>query len=722
MNTNKIRIVAAVVDTHNLTLYKEDGSTIIIKQGEPRLRRIVNDAAPQLIEKGWAEVTIKEDIENSYADFEKEGSGAVKFFRIAKSKLKDIFTAKAAEVVDTTPVPVMSIGPVPTPAQQVFAETYRVVVDDNGKVSGTYDAASTTPEEKTPREAMEEQAKLLTDAGFPTVIKPEEEPLPTLEAFDDQNPAHWPVTQSPDEPEPIIQSAEVTKTMNVIDEIMMHAVPVQHENFDESSVAKQGNVVESTGHTKNMTDHGDDAPDTIIAVVDNKVIPGMERIKTQFGRAAKLGSTQGVERFLQRLAAVIDKRSHSIDDLLRFMERGDLPIADDGSILIYKVLNRQQNKEEFKDCHSGKVTQFVGAFVCMDESLIDPERRHECSTGLHVARRGYVRNFYGNACVLAKLAPEDVIAVPHGEANKMRVSGYHIIAELSERQYQLIKQNRPITDDEDGKKLLGRALAGDHVRRTHECRVTGAMGGGVTITPIPEDIPVVVEAVSPSVQDEDDEEENHILYPVASARAPVIPEAVALSNPETEKKVAPTPPLEVVKQVEVVTEQVQLTRKEQAEILYAACAGGGQEALDALHAFKKASKVSWEKLGLPDLNGSTFSIREVVAKPVKVKASRKDRKAQTKKGKAMKTKTPKLFEKEPSPPPKLFEPTEVESVQISEGSPRERIAKLLAIGVDSTGIAQQILDIKKKSKKSWEVLGVSERDVNQILNRTLQPK
>ena len=55
---------------------------------------------------------------------------------------------------------------------------------------------------------------------------------------------------------------------------------------------------------------------------------------------------------------------------------------------------------------------------------------------------------------------------------------------------------------------------------------------------------------------------------------------------------------------------------------------------------------------------------------------------------------------------------------VTEGSPRERIQKLLAIGLDSTGIAQAILDIKKKSKKSWDTLGVSEAQASLILTKT----
>jgi hypothetical protein len=53
-----------------------------------------------------------------------------------------------------------------------------------------------------------------------------------------------------------------------------------------------------------------------------------------------------------------------------------------------------------------------------------------------------------------------------------------------------------------------------------------------------------------------------------------------------------------------------------------------------------------------------------------------------------------------------------------EGSPRERIEKLFTIGVQSPGVAQAILDIKKKSKKSWEALNVSSDGADRVLELT----
>lgn len=686
MNKQTIRIVAAVVDTRQLTLYKEDGLTIIIPQGDPRLRPIVEAVTPQLVHQGWAEVVVPDaETDDTYASFEKQSGGVVKLFRVAKDKLKSLFSEEArkaaadAEAAAKKPVVPMAIGNVPQPGDMPDLERDTLI--------GRPEHEDDEPEE-------EEQ---------------EEEFVPLSELS----------TQPP----------KVVHTMNVVDEIIKHAVPVSSAEFTEIGVAKQGNVVEANGTTDSQKNEVDDATHTIIAVVDNKVIPGMEKIKTQFGRAAKLGNPAGVEKFLQRLASVIERRSHSVEDLLKFMERGDLPIADDGSILIYKVLQRRSGNK-FVDCHTKSVEQWVGAYVCMDEKLVDHNRKNECSNGLHVARRGYINVFNGDVCVLAKLAPEDVIAVPAYDANKMRVCGYHIIAELTQDQHNEVRRNRPITSTEEGRKLLARAMSGQHVHKTHEVRITGHMGQGVVVKKL-----------------EAPQEPQPAQAPVAEAEDPVVcavplEAAVALENPEKETTDTPIDPKEVIKQVEQ-----QMSRKEQAKILYDALAGGGQEALDKILAFKKASKVSWEKLGLPDISADgTISLRD---KDMKALVSGKSYDKKAKKVKAKQAKAAKKLKKavaapakKPSPlkdrrtpvateakeavkaafpaPAKKIQPPApagsriVNGVELGEGSFRDRIHKLLSIGLTSVGVAQAVLKLKQQSKKSWTTLGITDKQVAEV--------
>lgn len=273
------------------------------------------------------------------------------------------------------------------------------------------------------------------------------------------------------------KSLSVTETMKVVNEITTNAKPVDSNDFHEEGLDKQNVIEENYNTTKNHSSTR--SKDTIIAVTkEGAVVPGVEKIKSQLTKATKLGSTIGVENFLKRVGAVISKRKHSIEDLLSFMERGDLPIADDGSILIYKVLDKTSKENVFVDCHTKKVEQWVGAYVCMDESMVDPNRENECSNGLHVARRGYLSQFSGSVCVLAKVNPEDVIAVPEYDANKMRVCGYHIIDKLSDEDFKRIKSNKALENTQQ----LSKAVNGDHIGITDVVTIGGQLGTKIKVT------------------------------------------------------------------------------------------------------------------------------------------------------------------------------------------------------------------------------------------------
>ena len=87
----KLQIVAAIVDTRQLTLYKADGETVVIPQGDSRLRVILDQVTPQIIAKGVAEIDMTSlHGTPGYQDFEKK-SGFVRFFKVAREKLAGLF-------------------------------------------------------------------------------------------------------------------------------------------------------------------------------------------------------------------------------------------------------------------------------------------------------------------------------------------------------------------------------------------------------------------------------------------------------------------------------------------------------------------------------------------------------------------------------------------------------------------------------------------------------
>lgn len=226
----------------------------------------------------------------------------------------------------------------------------------------------------------------------------------------------------------------------------------------------------------------DPEAETTVAVVNGVEIPGMEKLEKQIEYAA-FQSAKGLQKFLERISAVSDKRGHTVQELLNFMEKGDLPIADDGTIVAYKILRyRDEKAGVFVDCHSRKVTQKVGSRVSMDEKLVDPSRSRECSTGLHVARRGYINGFGGDLVTLIKVAPEDVIAVPYREPDKMRAAAYHVVAKLPTEAYRLLMSNKPMTTHEASAKILANVIAGDHIGITEDVVIGGPKGTDLKIT------------------------------------------------------------------------------------------------------------------------------------------------------------------------------------------------------------------------------------------------
>ena len=255
------------------------------------------------------------------------------------------------------------------------------------------------------------------------------------------------------------KSAPPSKAMDAVNEIMKHAAPASAPEFHTPDPAKAT---------------------TIVAVMeDGTMIEGIEQMDVQFrALVGKVGSVTGMTNFLKRLSTV--KHSHSIQDLLKFMEKGELPIAEDGSVLVYKRLRSTGTPGVFVDCHSGKVKQRVGSYVCMDAKMVDANRHADCSNGLHIARRDYLTAFSGDICVLCKLAPEDVIAVPHGDARKLRARAYHIIALLTQADHDLVTRNKPMGDT----VLLGNAIAGNHIGIIEKVEITKQYGGGLIITPV----------------------------------------------------------------------------------------------------------------------------------------------------------------------------------------------------------------------------------------------
>lgn len=457
---------------------------------------------------------------------------------------------------------------------------------------------------------------------------------------------------------------------DAIADIMAHAESVSSDNFSPDTMAET---------------------DTIVAVTEDAIIPHAEQLEDQLRHSAKVGTTKGIEAFYKRISKVIHKRRHSIEDLLRFMEKNDLPIADDGSLIVYKVLRKREGI--YYDCHTGKVPQKIGSFVCMDESLVDPNRSRECSNGLHVARRGYIGGFSGDACTIVKVAPENVIAVPHGDADKVRVCGYHLLMELPNDAWNKLKQNVPMTDNEKCQKMLGRAMSGDHVAVLEIVKIGGPKGTKISVTPV---------------------------RTVKKADKPVeVRKAVSVDDRSVKPLDQPVDKAKVSKQLTDIV-KTSSSRQAQAATLIDVIETSG----DASHRFKAAlellnlkrtAKVSWATLGLSD---------EQAKKALDIKimgdASAQDHTAHVVENEvevAISTDTPE---------PEVVAETPVTP---SVNSRRAQISLLADTVLDHNTstegrvkAARELLDYRRKVKKSWEKLGrpdITDQYLRTIVNSNI---
>lgn len=156
------------------------------------------------------------------------------------------------------------------------------------------------------------------------------------------------------------------------------------------------------------------------------------------------GNASAMKALMNRIATV--DRQHSVEDLVRFIENANMPVTADGRLVAFKLVNKRADGNNY-DIHTGTILNNVGCRVQMDISDVDPDRRRDCSYGLHVASRGYLRSFSGNTLLLILVNPEDVIAVPEYDPKKVRVCRYEIVHEFTEEQMRHILSTEALNND-----------------------------------------------------------------------------------------------------------------------------------------------------------------------------------------------------------------------------------------------------------------------------------
>lgn len=414
-----VTIVGISVDAQNAVLYLVDGSTVTIAQGDPRLPEIVAKAKEFIPVDGSAVVDIAEPVKVRNEFKEtEEGTGGL---------LKFFRVAKSfvKKFIDTE-------SPEQVEEAVAHISPLELGIKPGQTILDAEEADDTTYALEAQPSAVEEGS----DAPVAEEVKP-------VELTNDQK--------------------------------------IELASTRMRELAGKGSTVDDPEFHKPIKDED---PDTIVAVntQTGSIIPNAHKLSSQMKAASKLQDFRGFVNFVKRLEPVLKDRGHSAEDLMKFIEKGDLPIADDGCIVIYKRLKEKDNT--FVDVHSGRIKQNVGSYVFMRPGLVDPNRRQDCSNGLHVASLGYLSSFSGNVTVMAKVRPEDVFAVPEYSSTKMRVCGYHILAVLPPSLRNHVNSGGSISAIPEGKELLNKVLRGAHIGITELVEVGGHQGSNVTYTKV----------------------------------------------------------------------------------------------------------------------------------------------------------------------------------------------------------------------------------------------
>lgn len=668
---NSVVVIAVSVDSANIVLFTEDGDTVTVKQGDPRVTRIMetvkaplSEVPPRAVEVSLAPVTpvVRQP---EFDEAEKASNGVVRFFKVAKKRIADWFSDEP-EKVAAQPAPSAYVNPIKLgviPGEPVETEfddvvippgNYEVVLEafPQGQkvavvkairaVAGVglkeaYDAVSGTLPVTVAFEANDARVKLfvteLARLGGVVTYKPANGPAPVAPVQTNEQ-----------------KLAEANARLDILKK---EAVPASDPKFHEKLTEEE----------------------TVVAVTNGgrTIIPEAQHLAAQVKAATDLKDFTGFQKFLERLGTVVHKRRFSVEDLMKFMKHGDLPIADDGSIVIYKRLTASGVKAEkdagiMVDCHTRNVKQKVGSHVFMDESLVDPDRRRDCSNGLHVAALSYLKGFTGEFTIVGKVAPEDVIAVPEYNNDKMRVAGYHIVALLNDKQANHVNRGGKLSSIDGGAEILNAVLRGKHIPVIQTVQIGGQNGSKLTITDLDGVDTTVADLVEGDIR-------NTNIDPIGDeAQLPVAP-------PSPKVKATDLKPEPVKPEGNNVKRE---TKAETAKRLYDEFRMGGptvsgNRAIELL-AFKKASKKSWDSLGLSDAIGSVITQAADAAKPpVDVKKV---------------SDFDSLKEKQAKP--------------AKVGSPKAQMAELLKGSKVNVDIAHKALAIKRSAKKSWDKLGVSD--------------
>jgi hypothetical protein len=117
-----------------------------------------------------------------------------------------------------------------------------------------------------------------------------------------------------------------------------------------------------------------------------------------------------LEKFAERLTK--NPSARSVEQLLTFIEKNNVPIMHDGRLLTFKRV-----RGDYYDIHTAKTNKYVvGSEHSMPRNEVDDDPRSACSHGLHVGGYNYVASFLGERLIGVIVDPADVVSIPYDSA------------------------------------------------------------------------------------------------------------------------------------------------------------------------------------------------------------------------------------------------------------------------------------------------------------------
>lgn len=174
----------------------------------------------------------------------------------------------------------------------------------------------------------------------------------------------------------------------------------------------------------------------------------VDRILTDLGKP-------GCEKYADALMALLEnirlnKLKDVANELYEWLASGKAPITNDGCILAYKKVCG-----DYLDQHSRTMDNSPGKVVRIPQADVDPDRRNECSRGLHFASLGYLNSYSAGShyrVMIVKVNPRHIFAIPRDyNCQKGRASEYYVVGEYKGKNNQTEEAFNNAFIDEDNK-------------------------------------------------------------------------------------------------------------------------------------------------------------------------------------------------------------------------------------------------------------------------------